>query len=183
MTATTPQNPFKRKLDQQAQEVVVLQAIELLFELDPHAREELASHLEALNEAQSLGDEEAVAEVLESIKVLFDSCRGGYRPDDALTLEAWEEELAENDEESRNARVQANQASKAFLERYLTAKTAAELTTQAEVADRCDLSVNTVNAIETERVKPQYRTIVKLAKGLGVRPEWLASGEGNGPGN
>jgi DNA-binding XRE family transcriptional regulator len=55
-----------------------------------------------------------------------------------------------------------------FFRRYTQAKTASGLKTQRQIADAAGLSPTTVHAIEAGRIKPQFRTIEKLAAAFGV---------------
>ncbi len=47
------------------------------------------------------------------------------------------------------------------------------LLTQQELADRAGVGLNTLNRIERDHAEPQFRTIRKLAKALGVDPAAL----------
>lgn len=47
------------------------------------------------------------------------------------------------------------------------------LLTQQELADRARVGLTTLNRIENDRAEPQFRTIRKLAKALGVDPKTL----------
>lgn len=47
------------------------------------------------------------------------------------------------------------------------------LLTQQELADCAGVGLTTLNRIENDRAEPQFRTIRKLAKALGVDPKTL----------
>ena len=47
------------------------------------------------------------------------------------------------------------------------------LLTQQELADRAGIGLTTLNRIENDHAEPQFRTIRKLAKTLGVDPAAL----------
>lgn len=47
------------------------------------------------------------------------------------------------------------------------------LLTQQELADLADVGLTTLNRIENDRAEPQFRTIRKLARALGVDPKTL----------
>jgi transcriptional regulator with XRE-family HTH domain len=47
------------------------------------------------------------------------------------------------------------------------------LLTQQELADRAGIGLTTLNRIENDHAEPQFRTIRKLAKALGVDPAAL----------
>jgi transcriptional regulator with XRE-family HTH domain len=47
------------------------------------------------------------------------------------------------------------------------------LLTQQELADRAGVGLTTLNRIENDRAEPQFRTIRKLARAMGVDPKTL----------
>jgi transcriptional regulator with XRE-family HTH domain len=47
------------------------------------------------------------------------------------------------------------------------------LLTQQELAERAGIGLTTLNRIENDRAEPQFRTIRKIAKALGVDPAVL----------
>lgn len=55
-----------------------------------------------------------------------------------------------------------------FFERYQEHKSRSGLNTYRKLAAAAEISVSTVQAIEDQRIKPQFRTIEKLAKAFGV---------------
>jgi DNA-binding XRE family transcriptional regulator len=61
-----------------------------------------------------------------------------------------------------------------FFKLYQQHKARCNLTTIRAVAQAAGLSPTTVQAIEKQRVKPQFKTIQALAKAFGVTPEELS---------
>ena len=49
---------------------------------------------------------------------------------------------------------------------------------QADLAVSAGIGLSTVQRIESGRFEPRQGTVRKLADALGVRPEWLLTGEG-----
>jgi DNA-binding XRE family transcriptional regulator len=133
--------------------------------MDPHTREDLATYLADLNNPEL--DQEDRRYIIEAIQELFTF--GHCSPDG--DLDEWMA-FAEGDE-GRHAHTTVKNDALRFFARYQEAKQRKGLSTQKEVAEICGLSPTTVNAFETQRVKPQMRTVQKLADGLGVPLRWL----------
>lgn len=133
--------------------------------MDPHARDDLGAYLRDLNNPAL--DEEDRRYIVEAIRELFVF---GHCPPDG-SLDEWLAFAREDSGEDAHRTI-ANETLR-FLSRYQEAKQRRGLTTQREVADACGLSPTTVCAIETQKVKPQTRTLQKLAEGLGVSIGWL----------
>lgn len=53
-----------------------------------------------------------------------------------------------------------------------------ERLTQAELAERVDVSARTIVAWENDQRRPQGEFLERLAKALGRSPEWIEGGEG-----
>jgi DNA-binding XRE family transcriptional regulator len=145
-----------------------LSATAAIVSMDPHARKDLICYIEALNEAQEAGDREEQDYVAKAILEVFQPST----IDSGVDLGAWESEIAASSE-GREAKRRLDAETTRFFEAYRTGKQASGLTTIREIAKAADLSPTTVQAIEKQRVKPQYKTIKALAKAFGVRPELL----------
>jgi transcriptional regulator with XRE-family HTH domain len=64
-----------------------------------------------------------------------------------------------------------------FFDKYQGLKVKSGLNTYKKLADAAGISVTTIQQIEKRRIKPQFRTIEKLAKAFGVDPiELLGDG-------
>jgi DNA-binding XRE family transcriptional regulator len=145
-----------------------LSATLAIFQMDPNAREDLITYMAALNEAQKAGDEDeqeylgnAILEVIE-----FNG------DEDDSDLDAWEKSTTDT-AEGRKAKEELQVETDNFFNAYQHYKANCGLTTIRAVADAAGLSPTTVQAIEKQRVKPQFKTITALAKAFGVRPEEL----------
>lgn len=168
MDMTTPQDRRKHKA---IQELVASHASLMIADMDPHTLMDLVEYLQAIERAKKDNDQDQIQYIRDAIEELFIvDCDDGE-----LDIDAWEERLM-SDERSSPAIEGARAADHAFMARYAQAKSDAGVRTQREVAKRCKLAVNTVNAIETQRVRPQSRTVQRLADGLNVSVEWLLNG-------
>jgi transcriptional regulator with XRE-family HTH domain len=87
--------------------------------------------------------------------------------DNAPDLDAWEEESKSSAAGRRAAKELAQEAER-FFAAYRRLKSRSGLTTIRQVADAAGLSPTTVQAIEKQRVKPQFRTLQALAKAFKV---------------
>ena len=142
-----------------------------LAQMDPHSLSDLAVYMECLAKAKTDKDKKQIESIVTAIREVFQVPDTTEGPEVGELLESMKQTP------SGNVAVEAVDAENAaFIERYTAAKNKAGINTQREVADRCGLSKTTVNAIETERVAPQCRTMEKLARGLGVSVEWLLYG-------
>ncbi len=140
-----------------------LSAAAALAQMDPHSREDLICYLQALTEAQAASDEEETRYLIKAIAEVFMIEDDAASPD----LDAWEAE-ANRTPEGRNALQKNQKRSRSFLARYHELKAAAGLKTLRDVAKASGLSPTTVQAIETQSVKPQAKTIQALAKAFKV---------------
>lgn len=138
--------------------------------MDPHTRQDLTTYLLDLNNPNI--DQNDRNYIIDAIQELF--VFGHCSPDG--DLDKWAA-FAQGDD-GATAHASIKNESIRFFGRYQEAKQRKGLSTQKEVADACGLSPTTVNAFETQRVKPQTRTLQKLAEGLDVPLPWLL-GEDN----
>lgn len=142
-----------------------------LMQMEPDAIEDLGVYLKSLSEAVQAKDHDKIAYLLDAINDVFSVPDTTEGPD----VDGMLQQMRKTPE-GAVAVEQVEAENEGFMTRYVQAKTGAGLQTQREVAERCGVSKTTVNAIETERVAPQFRTVERLAKGLGVTPEWLLTG-------
>lgn len=80
-------------------------------------------------------------------------------------------ELAEDAADSDQGRREVGELAETerkFFDRYQSLKCESGLNTYRKVAAAAGISVSTVQAIEDQRIKPQFRTIEKLARAFGV---------------
>jgi transcriptional regulator with XRE-family HTH domain len=87
-------------------------------------------------------------------------------------LDSWEAYLASTAAGKKAARRLARETSR-FFAAYQKCKDASGLNTIRAVARAAGLNPTIVQAIEKQRVKPQYKIIKALAKAFGVSPEAL----------
>jgi DNA-binding XRE family transcriptional regulator len=139
-----------------------------LVQMDPHAREDLITYLRGLNEAQQDGNQQEQEYLLTAILEVFDVAPA---PDGA-TLDTWADEVRRSPAGAAAARELDEETERFFLA-YQRCKARSGLTTIRAVASASGLSPTTVQAIEKQRVKPQFRTIKALAAAFGVRPQVL----------
>lgn len=165
----TPPIPISVVAAQAKRESDALNATVAIFQLDPRAREDLACYLRALDAAVEARDEEEQRYVFDSIRELFFPVGSGEPPAD---VSEWRAHAAST-VQGRRAAEQLDEDDRRFLARYQDLKSKRGLETQQAVAAACGLSINTINAVETQRVKPQTRTLQRIAAGLGVSVEEL----------
>ncbi len=139
-----------------------------IVQMDPNAREDLISYLKAFNEAQQAGDEQEQEYLAKAILEVFEIDGSEDGPD----LDAWEDHI-KSSAAGRDAAKELQDESKRFFEAYQECKARSGLMTIRQVAKAASLSPTTVQAIEKQRVKPQYRTIQTLEKAFGVEPGTL----------
>jgi DNA-binding XRE family transcriptional regulator len=140
-----------------------LSAVVAIVQMDPHAREDLITYIKALNESQMTGDDQEQEYVLKAILEVFEVDGVEDGPD----LEAWEEESKLSATGRRAAKELAVETDR-FFDIYQRMKSRSGLTTIRQVADAAGLSPTTVQAIEKQRVKPQFRTLQALAKAFKI---------------
>ena len=87
--------------------------------------------------------------------------------DEGPDLEDWENESKSSAAGRQAAKELAEEADR-FFSVYQQMKSRSGLTTIRQVADAAGLSPTTVQAIEKQRVKPQFRTLKALAKAFKV---------------
>jgi transcriptional regulator with XRE-family HTH domain len=151
-----------------------------IVQMDPHIRNDLALFLQSLNETQSdltrareAGDqdqadelEEDMGDIVSAIVELFEHNEiDQFR--NAPTLDSFEADLRvthAGELEHANERAALNR----LVRRYHEAKARSGLETIAQVAEAAGLSPTTVQAVESGRVRPHYRTVKKLAEAFGV---------------
>ena len=148
-----------------------LSAAAAIAQMDPHAREDLITYLKAFNDAQAAGDEQDQNYLLKAIIEVFeiDSTENG--PD----LGAWEAQI-KSSPKGQDADKRLQTETDIFFKAYLREKARSGLTTIRSIAEAANLSPTTVQAIEKQRVKPQFKTIQALAKAFHIEPESLTSG-------
>lgn len=144
-----------------------------IVSMDAQARDDLAAYLRELGKPE-LGDGDREY-IVEAVSELFEF---GHLSGD-VELDSWTEEAASR-EGGREAERSLRAETARFFARYQEAKRRRGLTTQREVAGACGLSPTTICAIETQSVKPQTRTLQKLAEGLGVSLDWLLGEDDEG---
>lgn len=135
-----------------------------IVEMDPHARQDLITYLKALNKAQLAGDEQEQEYLLKAILEVFEIEGSGDVPD----LDAWEEESKSSPAGRQAAKELAGETAR-FFDVYQQLKSRRGLSTIRQVAAAAGLSPTTVHAIESQRVKPQFRTLQALAKAFKVK--------------
>lgn len=141
---------------------VALSAASTIARMDPHARADLIAFLSAYNEAQQVADQEEMDYLIEAIVEVFDPQSNCDSPD----LDVWYSRAAD---EARGEAAQLRQETDEFFARYHTLKAKSGLDTIRAVANAAGLSCTTVQAIEQQAAKPQFRTLMKLAKAFGVQ--------------
>ena len=159
---------IEQKQKQAAGASTALNAAVAIAQMDPHSREDLICYLQALDAAQAAGDEQECAYLIEAITEVFLVTDDGEAPE----LDAWIDQ-GQQAPEGRRAQRALEQETAHFVSRYQALKAQAGLKTIRQVAEACELSPTTVQAIELQRVKPQMGTLQKLAKGLGAPLEEL----------
>ena len=140
-----------------------LSAAVAIVQMDPHAREDLITYIKALNESQVAGDEQEREYLLKAILEVFEI----DGTEDGPALHGWEEE-SRSSAKGRHAAKELSEAAERFFDVYQRLKSQSGLTTIRQVADAAGLSPTTVQAIEKQRVKPQFKTLQSLAKAFKV---------------
>ncbi len=138
-------------------------AILAIFRMDCSARQDLITYVKALNEAQEKGNEADQEYILNAILEVFQL----EAPDDDSDLDSWEKELSAT-AGGRTAAKELTAETDHFFNVYQKLKAEKNLTTIRAVAEAAGLSPTTVQAIEKQRVKPQFKTRQALAKAFGV---------------
>lgn len=111
------------------------------------------------SKAAADNDAEAVAELIGyAVEVLS----GPATADDFV------DEIVYSDPEELAVIERVDREREAFFDRYFELKAASGLETQADVAKKAGLSPTTVQAIESRSVRPQFKTLKKLADAFGV---------------
>lgn len=123
----------------------------------------LSVYLDSLAAARSEADEESTAFFMEAISDIFDPPPVG---DDIDLTEIIQRAAATPEGRAIIDGFEADD--RRFFERYLDLKSKSGLNTYRKIAKAAGISVSTVQAIEDQRIKPQFRTIEKLAKAFNV---------------
>ncbi|MEI7767613.1 MAG: helix-turn-helix transcriptional regulator [Phycisphaerae bacterium] len=160
MSAATKLTKLKRHEDQRHG---ALSAVVALVQMDPHARADLIVYLKALNEAQAAKDVQEQEYLLKAILEIMEV----DGPEDGPDLAGWEAEAKATVAGRRAAQELAGETQR-FFAVYQRLKAQSGLDTIRKVARAAGLSPTTVQAIEKQRVKPQFRTLQALAKGFKV---------------
>jgi DNA-binding XRE family transcriptional regulator len=140
-------------------------AVAAIVQMDPHAREDLICYLKAFNESQVAGDEQEQEYLVKAIQEIFEV----NRAEDSPEINAWENEI-KSSAKGREAAEDLRNETDRFFNFYQECKARSGLTTIRAVAEAAGLSPTTVQAVEKQKVKPQFRTIQALAKAFGVEP-------------
>ncbi len=129
-----------------------------MLTLDDSRWETMNSFREGYLEARASGDEESMDEIVSyAVEVLQRAAGVADAPTIDFASIDWDPGVIEAVERS----------SAAFFDAYVRMKEASGLRTQKQVSDAAGLSPATVQAIESRKVKPQYRTVEKLARAFG----------------
>jgi DNA-binding XRE family transcriptional regulator len=132
--------------------------IEHLLALNDDAFESIVSFRAGYQQAVRENDEAAKAAMIEYASEVLGGVSSDTISEDELRLDPkWDAAFNKADAERAS-----------FFDAYFAAKHKAGLSTQREVADAAGISPTTVQQIEARQVRPQFRTIEKLAKAFGV---------------
>lgn len=115
-----------------------------------------------LREALKLADDTGNEELRRMIACTLDSA---LRPQLPAAMARIDDPLPGDD---ASADAEVDRARRRFHQRYIALKARAGLSTIQEVAQRAGISPTTVHAIETQAVRPQFRTVRKLAAAFGA---------------
>lgn len=162
MSITTNISKWKRHEDKRFGAFAASLAI---AEMDPNAREDLISYLRAFNAAQAAGDKQEQEYLIKAVLEVFqvDGGDGGSDIDD------WDAEVRSTPR-GRRAAKELNRETERFFNVYRRLKAQRGLTTIRKVAQAAGISPTTVQAIEKQKVKPQFKTIQALARAFRVDP-------------
>ena len=160
MSVTTKLTELKQHEDKRH---AALSAAIAIMQMDLHSREDLITYLNALNESQAAGDEQEQEYSLKAILEFF-AVEGN---DEGLDLKGWEHE-SKSSTAGRQATKELSEETGRFFDVYQRLKSRSGLNTIRQVADAAGLSPTTVQAIEKQRVKPQFRTLQALARAFKV---------------
>ena len=149
-----------------------LSAIAAIASLGRDAREDLITYLTALNEAKAAGDEQEQEYLLKAILEVFEV----NGDEDVADIDQWAEETGSSPT-GREAAKELEAETERFFRTYQRFKARSKLTTVRKVAEAAGISPTTVQAIEKQRVKPQFKTVQALAKAFGVDPTELNEGK------
>lgn len=92
------------------------------------------------------------------------------RDEDVTTVEDWEHKILST-EEGKRAAAEIDSEKAFFLQKYFQNKARLGLTTQQDVADLTGIDRRQISRIESAAVKPQFKTIERLAEKFGVPVE------------
>ncbi|TVQ63818.1 MAG: XRE family transcriptional regulator [Phycisphaerales bacterium] len=85
-----------------------------------------------------------------------------------ISMDDFVDEIVYSDPQELEVIERVDREREAFFDRYFELKAASGLETQADVAKKAGLSPTTVHAIESRSVRPQFKTLKKLAVAFGV---------------
>jgi len=137
-----------------------------IAQMDPHMLGDLICYLNEFAKAQKENDPEDQQYIIEAIEELFmPPHESAIR--NASTLDEFEAEIL-SIPAGRRVKQELDARNAAFLDNYRALKERSGLNTQAKVARRANLSLTTIQSIESGRVRPQFRTLQKLADAFGV---------------
>jgi DNA-binding XRE family transcriptional regulator len=149
-----------------------MSAATAIVQMDPDAREDLISYLHAFNEAKAANDEQEQEYLIKAILEVFNVDEG----EDGSELEDWQAEVRSSPK-GRQAAKQLFGETERFFAAYQHFKAQSGLSTIRKLAQAAGISPTTVQAIEKQKVKPQFKTIQALARAFGVAPEKLNQGK------
>jgi DNA-binding XRE family transcriptional regulator len=160
---------LQEKMEHEEKRFGALSAAGAMLQMDPHARHDLITYLRALNECEKAGDEEEQAYLFQAIQEVMEIKEVEDGPD----LNGWIRE-GESSPEGKAAASELARETQRFFEAYQRCKIKSKLTTIRQIAKAAKLSATTVQAIEKQRVKPQFKTIKALAMAFKVQVKELA---------
>lgn len=159
---------IKKSQRREEKKLGALSATYAILEMDPHAREDLITYIQAVNECVAAGDQEELAYLANAIREVMEVDGVEDGPD----LDGWEEKVASS-AQGRDAATELAAETESFFDAYQRCKVESGLTTIRTIAEAAGLSTTTVQAIEKQRVKPIFKTIKALAKAFNVDPKVL----------
>ena len=127
------------------------------------------------------GDQQGASAALSLVRQLVHPlCREDSNRSGSTPLVAWAGDLSSDipaNTERRKVEQAAAMDRARFFDRYLYLKSRSGLETIEQVADAAGVSKSTIVAIEKRRVRPQFRTLCKIANAFGVDVRELAPDE------
>ncbi|MCA9294768.1 MAG: helix-turn-helix transcriptional regulator [Phycisphaerales bacterium] len=150
-------------------ESTAMHAAIAIAQLDPHSWQDLEQYRKDYVKASKAGDTEVQEFLIQAMAEVF------HAPDPAKarTLDAIEAELRSS-EAGAKAFAALDERDRIFMDNLATLRSKHGLDTQKKLADAAGVHVNTIRSIEHKRRCPQFATLKKLAKALGVPVTKLA---------